>query len=142
MSTHIGITYSAIAGTAAGLGRAGGGKTVIADRPEGAAGGMGLGLDGGELLSAALGGCFWNDLHYVAAASGVPVQVQAVEAEIELAGNPPRVVRAHVRARLAGNEDRMLQAVFDEATRASTVAGSLTGAFPIVFDRLAAGDGA
>ena len=72
----------------------------------------------------------------------MPVQVQAVEAEIELAGNPPRVVRAHVRARLAGNEDRMLQAVFDEATRASTVAGSLTGAFPIVFDRLAAGDGA
>jgi organic hydroperoxide reductase OsmC/OhrA len=34
------------------------GHTVVVDRPNGNAGGMGLGFSGGELLGLAIGGCF------------------------------------------------------------------------------------
>ncbi len=136
MSTHVRFRYAAIAETAAGLGRSDGGRTLVADRPRGRAGGLGLGCSGGDLLAAALGGCFWNDLHYVADAAGAAVRVETVEADIELAGNPPRVVRAHVTARLAGNDEHVLQRIFETAAAASTVANSLTGAFPTTFDRM------
>ena len=43
----------------------------MVDRPEGKAGGMGLGFNGGQLLALAIGGCFCNDLHYAAHAMGI-----------------------------------------------------------------------
>ncbi|AZV18263.1 OsmC family protein [Mesorhizobium sp. M7A.F.Ce.TU.012.03.2.1] len=56
--------------TQAAMGWAGG-HTIIVDRPEGKAGGMGLGFNGGQLLALAIGGCFCNDLRYVAEEMGV-----------------------------------------------------------------------
>ncbi|WP_352751767.1 hypothetical protein [Mesorhizobium sp. M0518] len=44
-------------GTQAAMGWVGG-HTIIVDRPEGKAGGMGLGFNGGQLLALAIGGCF------------------------------------------------------------------------------------
>lgn len=134
MTRRITVSFGAVTGTAAGLGRTGP-RSLIADRPEGVAGGAGLGFNGAELLAAALGGCFWNDLHYVADAGGVPLTVEAVEAEVELAGNPPRVVRAHVIARLAGAPEATLQDLFLAAQETSTIANSLQPAFPIHFER-------
>jgi uncharacterized OsmC-like protein len=55
-----------IEGTEAAAGWAGD-HTLVVDRPEGKAGGQGLGFNGGQLLALALGGCFCNDLRYVAA---------------------------------------------------------------------------
>lgn len=136
MSTHIKTRYVPISGTAAGLGLTAGGGTLVVDRPRGKARGQGLGHNGGDLLSAALGGCFWNDLHYVMDAAGVGIEIDAVEAEIELAGNPPRVVRAHVRARLSGAPEDVLQQIFDAAAESSTIANSLTGAFETMFERM------
>ncbi|TNF23228.1 MAG: OsmC family peroxiredoxin [Rhodobacteraceae bacterium] len=136
MSTHISTRYVPISGTAAGLGLTAGGGTLVADRPRGKARGQGLGHNGADLLSAALGGCFWNDLHYVADAAKVGIGIDSVEAEIELAGNPPRVVRAHIRARLSGAPEDVLQQVFDAAAESSTIANSLTGAFETLFERL------
>jgi organic hydroperoxide reductase OsmC/OhrA len=130
MSTHISASFSAIDGTAAGLGRTNK-KSLIADRPDGVARGSGLGFNGGELLASALGGCFWNDLHYVADAQGIVLSVDHVDAEIELAGNPPRVVRAHLTAQLSGPGSNKCQAVFDAACEVSTIANSLITAFPI-----------
>lgn len=139
MSRHIAMRFSAIGGTAAGLGRADSGHSLIADRPDGAAGGRGLGFNGGQLLGAALGGCFWNDLHYAAEAEKVAVKVEAVETDLELAGTPPRVVRARITARLGGNDDPALQRVFDAACAASTIANSLVPAIQISFERKSGG---
>ena len=36
--------------------------TLLADRPDGAAGGMGLGFNGAQLLAAAIGGYLANDV--------------------------------------------------------------------------------
>ena len=130
MTRRIAVSYTAVDGTEAGLGRTGR-KTLIADRPEGSAGGSGLGFNGAELLAAALGGCFWNDLHYLAHAAGVPLSVGGVEAAVELAGNPPRVVRAQITARLSGAPDATLREIFAAAGETSTIASSLRPAFPI-----------
>jgi organic hydroperoxide reductase OsmC/OhrA len=134
MTRRISITYSAVSGTAAGLGRAGS-RTVVADRPDGVAGGRGLGFNGGELMASALGGCFWNDLHYVAEAEGVTIRVEEVEAEVELAGNPPRIVRAFVHATLSGGEGAVLDRIFEAAAADSTIAQSVMAAFPVKFER-------
>lgn len=134
MTRRIAVTFSAIAGTAAGLGRAGA-HSLIADRPDGVAGGRGLGFNGGELMASALGGCFWNDLHYVAEAEGVAIRVDEVEAEIELAGNPPRIVRAFVHATLSGADGPVLDRIFEAASADSTIAQSLMAAFPVKFER-------
>ena len=134
MTKRISVTFSAISGTAAGLGRAGS-QTVVADRPGGIAGGQGLGFNGGELMASALGGCFWNDLHYVAEAEGVAIRVDEIEAEVELAGNPPRIARAFVHATLSGADERVLDRIFEAATADSTIAQSVMAAFPVKFER-------
>ena len=76
-----------ISGTEAALGWAGA-KTVVVDRPEGRAGGRGLGFNGAELLALTIGGCFCNDLRYVAHASGVALGAIAVSVTVELSGDP------------------------------------------------------
>jgi organic hydroperoxide reductase OsmC/OhrA len=76
-----------IAGTEAALGWAGA-HTVVVDRPEGRAGGRGLGFNGAQLLALTIGGCFCNDLRYVAHATGVELGKIAVSVTLELAGDP------------------------------------------------------
>lgn len=129
MSRTIGIGFSPVAGTAAGLGRAGG-HMLVADRPEGKAGGQGLGFNGGELFAAALGGCFWNDLHYVAEAQGVEVRVGGVDVELVVDGAPMRVTEARISARIAG---AAAGRVFEAACRESTIANSVAGAVRVSF---------
>jgi organic hydroperoxide reductase OsmC/OhrA len=135
MTRRVVLRFDAVSGTQAGLGHTGG-RTLIADRPEGVAGGQGLGFNGAELLAAALGGCFWNDLHHVAHAMGTPVAVVHVEAGVDLAGTPPRIVRATVAARLTGAPPATLAQVFDAARQSSTVANSLLPAFPVQFQNI------
>jgi organic hydroperoxide reductase OsmC/OhrA len=76
-----------VAGTQATLGWAGA-HTIAVDRPEGKAGGRGLGFNGAELLALAIGGCFCNDLRYVAAEMGVVPGKIAVSVTVELEGDP------------------------------------------------------
>ena len=59
----VSVSFANVPGTEAALGRAGG-HTVMADRPERKAGGMGLGFNGAQLLAPAIG-CFCNDLRYI-----------------------------------------------------------------------------
>lgn len=130
MTRRVTMSYTAVTGTEAGLGRSGS-RSLIADRPEGVAGGSGLGFNGAELLAAALGGCFWNDLYHMAHAAGVPISVAAVEAAVELAGNPLRVVRAQITARLSGAPEATLREILAAAAETSTIASSLRAAFPV-----------
>lgn len=65
-----------------------GGHTIVADRPVGKAGGQGLGFNGAELLALAIGGCFCNDLRYVAEEHGVKLTEISVNVSLELKGKP------------------------------------------------------
>ncbi len=76
-----------VEGTEAAMGWAGG-HTIVVDRPEGKAGGMGLGFNGAQLLALAIGGCFCNDLRYVADEMGVGLGNIAVSVTVELEGDP------------------------------------------------------
>src|SRR5690348_6749219 len=66
------VEYRLLPGTRAAVGHTGG-HSVIADRPQGTAGGMGLGFNGGELLGLAIGGCFCNDLQSIADEIGAEI---------------------------------------------------------------------
>lgn len=76
-----------IAATQAALGWAGT-HTLVVDRPEGKAGGRGLGFNGGQLLALALGGCFCNDLRYAAAELGAHLEEISVSVKVTLDGEP------------------------------------------------------
>ena len=80
-----------VEGTEAAMGWAGG-HTIVIDRPEGKAGGRGLGFNGGQLLALTIGGCFCNDLRYVAHEMGVALGRIADSVELELEGDPQAVV--------------------------------------------------
>jgi organic hydroperoxide reductase OsmC/OhrA len=76
-----------VAGTEAALGWAGA-HTIVVDRPEGRAGGRGLGFNGAQLLALTIGGCFCNDLRYVAHAIGVELGTISISVAVELEGDP------------------------------------------------------
>jgi organic hydroperoxide reductase OsmC/OhrA len=119
-----------IAGTEAALGWAGA-CTVVVDRPDGKAGGKGLGFNGGELLALAIGGCFCNDLRYVAHARGIALEGLSVTVTLDLAGEPLLATGAtmSVACDLAQGSDAT--ALIAEAERISTVANSLKVGVPI-----------
>jgi organic hydroperoxide reductase OsmC/OhrA len=126
------MRFGLLPGTRAGVGRTGT-RTLIADRPEGVAQGQGLGFNGAELLAAALGGCFWNDLHYAAEARGIVLGPVEVTAETQLSGTPLRVTGATIRARVGAETPAQARECFDAARADSTIANSVSAAFPVAF---------
>lgn len=132
-SRTISLRFHGVPGTQAGLARSSR-HVLIADRPEGVAGGQGLGFNGAELLSAALGGCFWNDLHYAAGAQGYALTCVEVAVETTLSGTPLRVTAATIRARVEAGSPEHARACFEAACRASTIANSMRSAFPVAFE--------
>jgi organic hydroperoxide reductase OsmC/OhrA len=89
------IEYRLKPGTRAAEGRAAL-HSVIADRPEGKAGGMGLGFNGGELLALAIGGCFCNDLQALADEAGVTISDLSLSVTLDFGGKPSRTVGARM----------------------------------------------
>src|SRR5581483_12305026 len=83
MNVHL----RSIPDTEAALGWAGG-HSIVVDRPAGQAGGQGLGFNGGQLLALAIGGCFCNDLRYVADERGIRLKSLAVEVNVDFEGSP------------------------------------------------------
>lgn len=119
-----------VAGTQAALGWAGG-HTLVVDRPEGRAGGMGLGFNGGQLLALAIGGCFCNDLRYVADAAGLRLSEIGVSVTVELDGDPLLATSAtmDVTCRRADGADAA--EIVKRAARSSTVSNSLARGLPV-----------
>jgi organic hydroperoxide reductase OsmC/OhrA len=123
-----------IVGTEAALGWAGS-HTVVVDRPDGKAGGKGLGFNGAQLLGLALGGCYCNDLRYVSHSMGLDIGEIAVSVSVTLDGSPLVVTEANVDVRvqmLDGSDPTLL---IDEAWRVCTVANSLTGGVHVSMTR-------
>jgi organic hydroperoxide reductase OsmC/OhrA len=113
-----------IAGTEAAMGWAGA-HTVVVDRPQGKAGGQGLGFNGGQLLALAIGGCYCNDLRYVAHELGVEIGKIAVTVALELEGTPLLATNAVLSVScetLDGSDPKVL---IDRAWSVCTVANSL-----------------
>lgn len=76
-----------VEGTEAALGWAGS-HTLVIDRAMGRAGGLGLDFNGAELLGLTIGGCFANDLRYVAAERNLKITEINISVEVTLQGDP------------------------------------------------------
>jgi len=120
-----------IPGTEAAAGWTGG-HTIVVDRPEGKAGGMGLGFNGGQLLALAIGGCFCNDLRYVSHETGVELMSIEIEVVLEMDGSPLIATSASMSVKaVATDPDVDLARVIEQAKAISTVSNSLRRGFPV-----------
>lgn len=124
------IEYRIVPNTRAALGVAGT-HSVIADRPEGKFGGMGLGFNGGELLALAIGGCFCNDMQAIAEEMGLEIDDLRVSVSIDFAGQPSRArdARMSVECTLAGGTDP--SELIERAKKVTTIGNSLRSGFPV-----------
>ena len=118
-----------VPGNGAALGWAGA-HTLVVDRPEGVAGGTGLGFNGGQLLALAIGGCLCNDLHHVAQKRGVRLDSVEVEVTVAFAGEPLLATAARVRVAVEAEEADAAELV-RLASEVSTVGNSVARGFPV-----------
>lgn len=129
--TAMTVSLHSMPGTEACIGWAGA-HSVVVDRPEGRAGGQGLGFNGGQLLALAIGGCFCNDLYYVAHEMGITLTDVAVDVTVTFDGNPLRATSAAVQIAVEaadGNAD--LAALVRKAQETSTVSNSISRGVPV-----------
>jgi organic hydroperoxide reductase OsmC/OhrA len=124
------VELRSIEDTRAAMGWAGG-HTVVVDRPEGKAGGLGLGFNGAQLLALAIGGCFCNDLRYVAEEMGVGLGRIAVSVTVELDGDPllARAAVMEVSCDTLDGSDPLR--VVDRARATCMVSNSLSRGIPV-----------
>lgn len=113
-----------VEGTQAAMGWAGS-HTIVVDRPEGKAGGQGIGFNGAQLLALALGGCFCNDLRYVAEEMGVLLGRIAVSVALELEGSPLLAKSAKMTVLCEKQDGDGAERVIERAKEVCMVANSL-----------------
>lgn len=128
----VSVSLMNVPGTEAAVGWAGG-HCIVADRPEGKAGGMGLGFNGAQLLALAIGGCFCNDLRYVAHRRGVEIATVAVKVHLTLKGDPLIATGAEVAVQCTTQDGSDPQGLIEEARESSMVGCSLPRGIPVVF---------
>ncbi len=119
-----------VEGTEAAMGWAGG-HTIVVDRPEGKAGGLGLGFNGAQLLALAIGGCFCNDLRYVADEIGVALGKIAVSVTVELEGEPLITTAATMEVSCETMDGSDCHRVIERAKSTCMVSNSLRQGIPI-----------
>jgi organic hydroperoxide reductase OsmC/OhrA len=123
------VEYRLLPGTRAAVGRTGN-HHVIADRPEGKFGGLGLGFNGGELLALAVGGCFCNDMQAIADQMGLAIADLTVSVEVDFGGDPVRATDARltVDCTLADGSDPSV--LIERAKADTTIGNSLRDGIP------------
>jgi len=119
-----------VAGTQAAMGWADA-HTVVIDRPEGRAGGMGLGFNGAQLLGLTIGGCFANDLRYVAADLGVAVGEISISVSVALEGSPVRAVGAEMLISVSMSDGSDPAPLIAKAKEISMAMNSLIKGLPV-----------
>ena len=119
-----------VAGTQAALGWADA-HTVVIDRPEGRAGGMGLGFNGAQLLGLAVGGCFANDLRYVAADMGVAVGDISISVSVALEDSPIRAVGVDMLVSVSMSDNSDPAPLIAKAKEISMAMNSLINGLPV-----------
>lgn len=124
------VEYRLLPGTRAAVGRAGT-HSVIADRPEGKAGGMGLGFNGGQLLALAIGGCFCNDLQAIADDMGIAIADLSVSVSIDFEGKPSRATAARMDVYCLLTDGSDPSALIERAKSITTIGNSLQAGVPL-----------
>jgi organic hydroperoxide reductase OsmC/OhrA len=128
--TAVTVELRNVEGTEAALGWAGG-HTIVADRPEGKAGGLGLGFNGAQLLALAIGGCFCNDLRYVAAEMDVVLSSVSVSVTLELEGDPPIATSAKMNVACRQADGADAKVIIERAKASCMVRNSVGRGFPV-----------
>ena len=132
--TTMTVQLRSLPDTEAAVGWAGA-HTVVVDRPEGKAGGKGLGFNGGQLLGLAIGGCFCNDLHYVAHEMGLRLTSVEVDVVVSFEGSPLLATGAVLWARVSAAEKGAdIEDLIKRAQAVSTVSNSLKRGIPVHFE--------
>jgi organic hydroperoxide reductase OsmC/OhrA len=124
------VALASIAGTEAAAGWAGA-HTVVVDRPDGVAGGQGLGFNGAELLALAIGGCLCNDLRYAAHARGVGLGRLGVRVTLEMAGEPLVATGATLAVDCETTDGSDARAFVESVRAVSMAANSVRRGFPV-----------
>jgi organic hydroperoxide reductase OsmC/OhrA len=107
------------------------GHAVTLDRPAGRAGRQGLGFNGGQLLGLAIGGCFRNDLHYVAHETGIELLSLASDVTFGFAGEPMLATSAALQVSVEAAGDADCAALIRRAQETSTVSNSIARGIPV-----------
>lgn len=112
-------------------------RTVTVDRNE-AAGGMGLGFNGGELLFLALAACFTNDLYREARRMGVELEATDVRVvgEFPEEGAPGRDLRYDVRVEARGADEATLRRLVEQTDRVAEIHNTLRAGTPVALGRV------
>jgi organic hydroperoxide reductase OsmC/OhrA len=119
------VRLRSVPGTGAAIGWAGA-HTVLIDRPEGRAGGTGLGFNGGEMLALAIGGCLCNDLRYTAEKRSIAIASLAVDVTLTLAGEPLVATEADVAIAVSATDETAdMDDLIAAAVAVSTVSNSV-----------------
>jgi organic hydroperoxide reductase OsmC/OhrA len=106
--------------------------TIVVGRPDGKAGGKGLGFNGGQLLGLAIDGCFCNDLQYVAHDMGVRLPSIQVDVTVAFEGNPLLATRAMMRVDVTTfDQDADVDGLIARAQKISTVSNSIKRGIPV-----------
>ena len=124
------IDYRLVPGTRASLGKSEV-HSVIADRPIGKAGGMGLGLNGGELLAFALGGCLSNDLQVLADEAGERIADLKITVTLDFGGTPSRTTAAHIAIDCKLESGADPSDLIERANALTNIANSLRAGVPV-----------
>lgn len=105
-----------------------GAYSVLTDRPA-AAGGRGLGFNGGQLLYAAIAGCYSNDLYREAATMGIALRRVAinVDGDFPARGEPSTPITVDLEVEGDGDLRALVQLV-DEIAE---IPNSIRGATPV-----------
>jgi organic hydroperoxide reductase OsmC/OhrA len=123
--TTMTVQLRSIPDTGAAVGWAGA-HTIVVDRPDGKAGGKGLGFNGGQLLGLAIGGCFCNDLQYVAHDMGIRLASIQVDVTLTLEGSPLLATHAMMRVDVTTvDKGADVDALIMRAQETSTVSNSV-----------------
>ncbi len=125
-----------VEGTEAAMGWAAG-HTIVVDRPEGKAGGLGLGFNGAQLLAMAIGGCFCNDLRYVADEMGVGLGRIAVSVTVELEGDPMITTAATMEVSCETLDGSDPQIIIEKSKTTCMVTNSLRQGIPVTVQKAA-----
>jgi organic hydroperoxide reductase OsmC/OhrA len=125
------VALASIAGTEAAAGWAGA-HTLVVDRPQGTAGGQGLGFNGAELLALAIGGCLCNDLRYAAHARGVGLGRIGVSVALDMEGDPLIATGAIITADVETTDGTDPVAFVASVRDISMAANSVSRGFPVI----------
>lgn len=109
--------------------------TLVADRPA-AAGGGGLGFNGGQLLYLSIAACVSNDVFREAVTMGVTVRRVAVEVDGDFPARGAASTAIDVRVTVeAEADDATIDALVAEVDRVAEIPNSLRGTVPVTIRR-------